>query len=344
MKLADLMGFPLSQKEWMEKRGDVSFDPAILSGGLDLCHVTVAPPFVKTMEGIAKELCWFLEILFKYPQALMVKNQNDLRHNGLKIIGGLQHPPEDFSRKSSAIESLVTSLERLRGAGVIFSTLAYELENVYGGGFATPEAPLTKAGKSLLTIMAHTNMVLDLSHAGEQSTSDVLDLIEHVNSITHGDSWLPVIASHTGCRDIYGHPRNFRDDTLRRIADLGGVVGITTATFLNDVVDDSNEPFYRHIEHALNLLGEDAVCVGTDSVYKKLDLEEQKQLFEAMKQKIDPSGNFRARFPDQPEEFNTPAKMIKTTEELQIRFGTSVAEKIAGENFFNFLSRVLPEK
>jgi len=56
--------------------------------------------------------------------------------------------------------------------------------------------------------------------------------------------------------------RNLGDAALRRIADKGGVVGIIFGTVflggkeLSDVV--------RHIEHAVNVMGEDAVGLGSD--------------------------------------------------------------------------------
>lgn len=331
------MGFPLTQREWMEKQGDASFDPAIFSG-LDLCHVTVAPPYAKKMAEIKGEFGWFLGILAQYPGTFMVKSKGDMKCGGLKIVGGLQHPPEirvDENIAESPVESLVRNFSYLKGEGIILTTLAYEEASIYGGGFASPEVSLTETGRSLLIAMAYAGMVLDLSHAGEQTIVDALDIIEHRKLP------LGVVASHVGCRSVYDHPRNLSDDVLGRIVDLGGVIGITTTTFLNDAVDDSAESFYRQVEYALNLLGENAVCIGTDGIYKKQNPEEQKKLFETMKQKIDPRGNFRARFPDQPEELNTPVKMIVLAREIQQRFGQDIASKIAGDNFFNFISRIL---
>jgi membrane dipeptidase len=56
--------------------------------------------------------------------------------------------------------------------------------------------------------------------------------------------------------------RNLEDGELRAIADRGGVVGIIFATLylggreIEDVV--------RHVEHALDVAGEDAVAFGSD--------------------------------------------------------------------------------
>ena len=56
--------------------------------------------------------------------------------------------------------------------------------------------------------------------------------------------------------------RNLSDDTLRRIAERGGVVGIILAPVYlgGDAIDD----VVRHIEHALDVMGEEAVGIGSD--------------------------------------------------------------------------------
>jgi membrane dipeptidase len=72
--------------------------------------------------------------------------------------------------------------------------------------------------------MNELGMLVDLSHAGERSFHDALEA-----------SARPVIASHSGCKALHGHPRNLSDDQLRALAQHGGVVGIVFCTaFLKD--------------------------------------------------------------------------------------------------------------
>ena len=63
-------------------------------------------------------------------------------------------------------------------------------------------------------------------------------------------------------RGAGGGWRNLSDEALRRIADRGGVVGIILAPMYlgGDALDD----VVRHIEHALDVMGEEGVGIGSD--------------------------------------------------------------------------------
>jgi membrane dipeptidase len=60
------------------------------------------------------------------------------------------------------------------------------------------------------------------------------------------------------------HPlwRNLSDETCRAIADKGGVVGIIFAP--QYLGGRSFQHVVRHIEHALQVMGEDGVALGSD--------------------------------------------------------------------------------
>jgi membrane dipeptidase len=59
------------------------------------------------------------------------------------------------------------------------------------------------------------NVVIDISHSGEQSFWDLMELTTH-----------PVIASHSSCRELRDHHRNLTDEQLKAVAATGGVVMI----------------------------------------------------------------------------------------------------------------------
>jgi len=83
-----------------------------------------------------------------------------------------------------------------------------------GAGASVPEG-LSAFGRDVVAAMNELGMLVDLSHAGEQSFFDALDA-----------SSAPLIASHSGCKSLHAHPRNLTDDQLRALARHGGVVGI----------------------------------------------------------------------------------------------------------------------
>ena len=74
----------------------------------------------------------------------------------------------------------------------------------------------------------------------------------------------PISINHTGCRALTDLPRNKSDEELRLVAERGGFVGIYFMPFLSpDSVADA-EDVVAHIDHAVNVCGEDHVGIGTD--------------------------------------------------------------------------------
>lgn len=72
---------------------------------------------------------------------------------------------------------------------------------------------LAKFGEQVVAEMNRLGMVIDLSHASEETALDTLAI-----------SKAPVIFSHTGAHKLAPHPRNVSDDVLKAVAKNGGVV------------------------------------------------------------------------------------------------------------------------
>lgn len=326
--LADFLGFLYTQEELVERSPTAGIDEEI---ALDIVHLTAAPPTVTRARAIVDEISWLYgklscqraKVLYAGPDG--AKLGNVAKTKALKVIFGLQHPPEDATS--------VGDLVRLSDLGVRFMTLAYEGENAYGSGFANPQGPLTRKGEWLLRVMRASRMIVDLSHAGWRTAGDALATIEK------GDISLPVVASHSGCAMVHYHLRNLPDDVMRRIATAhGGLIGIPTATWMLSESDDTLAPYFRHMEHALRLVGEDAVAVGSDGTYKTINPKKQLAQFIKMREKFDKRGNFGARFPDQPPELNTPRRMEILRDHLEKEFGARIAVKVCGDNLVKFLA------
>lgn len=315
-RYADFLGFLFPPNYLMTNQEGLVVDPGVV---LDLCNMTSVPPFMTKMKDIVSEQERFLDSIFFE----IIRNQGN---NDLRYSLSLQHPPEDATAEDIA---------RLNGMLVTFMTIAYEMENIYGGGFATPDVPLTERGKWLLGVMADVGMVLDLSHAGHQTARDAIEYIINKNLS------LKVVATHTACHAVYGHRRNLPDDVLKGIADLGGIIGLATATFMLHSTNDTLEPFFDHLHHLLKVVGPDHVALGTDGIYRTMDVQECEKNFQMMKDKIDPRGNFQARYPDQPLELNRPDRLA-VIEQGMSRHGISpvTIEKVMGENLISFFSKL----
>jgi len=140
------------------------------------------------------------------------------------------------------------------GLGVKVIQLTYNVANQLGHGSMVPEnRGLTDFGRDVVAALNATNTLVDLSHSGEQTCLDAIDA-----------TTAPIAITHTGCRAVTDLPRNKTDRELRLVAEGGGIVGIYFMPFLAAdgmaVADD----VVRHIEHALQVCGEEHVGIGTD--------------------------------------------------------------------------------
>ena len=75
----------------------------------------------------------------------------------------------------------------------------------------------------------------------------------------------PVACTHANARSYYDVPRNKADESLRLLAERGGVVGATAITsFLRTGPNSTLEDYLDAIDHLVEMLGIDHVGVGTD--------------------------------------------------------------------------------
>ena len=140
------------------------------------------------------------------------------------------------------------------GLGVKIIQLTYNVANQLGHGSMEPEnGGLTDFGRDVVAELNATNTLVDLSHSGEQTCLDGIDA-----------STAPVAITHTGCRAVTDLPRNKTDRELRLVAETGGIVGIYFMPFLAADGMAVAEDVVRHIEHAVEVCGEEHVGIGTD--------------------------------------------------------------------------------
>ncbi|HEU0310537.1 MAG TPA: membrane dipeptidase [Sphingomicrobium sp.] len=146
-------------------------------------------------------------------------------------------------------------LAQLKKDGVMTVQLTYNLRNLAGDGSLEPaNAGLSKLGRATIERIESEKLLLDLSHGGARTMAE---------AATHAKR--PLVISHTGSRALTDHPRNTADETIRAVADKGGVVGVYFMPFLTLDSHPKGEDLLRHVEHIANVAGEDHVGIGTDN-------------------------------------------------------------------------------
>ena len=156
----------------------------------------------------------------------------------------------------SALGEDLANLDYFHARGVKIITLTWNGANALGhGSRCGPALGLTDFGKSAVKRMFELGVIPDVSHLNEAGFRDVAAL-----AAEHGK---PFWATHSNCGAIRPHPRNLSDEQMKAIFDSGGLVGLTLFV---DFLGGAGTPLdaARHLEHMLELGGEDNVALGSD--------------------------------------------------------------------------------
>jgi membrane dipeptidase len=202
------------------------------------------------------------------------------------------------------IEDDLTKLEALYNRGARYLTLTHNIAPSWATSAADettrPDMPhkgLNDFGRQVVQRMNQLGMIIDISHAGDQTFRDVIELTTK-----------PIIASHSSVYSLVPHRRNLKDEQIKAIAKNGGVIQVNFNPGFIDSSFDKKEiaflkrhaaendsllksgmsDFYsldylynkyaeeaspmrpplslliRHIEYIINLVGVDYVGLGSD--------------------------------------------------------------------------------
>ncbi len=131
--------------------------------------------------------------------------------------------------------------------GLRSNILAYNDPSDLADGGAGParHGGLSELGHQIVREMNHTGVLIDLSHASDETAHDVLDISE-----------APVIFSHSSARALADVKRNVPDDVLLRLRDNGGIIMISfPADYTTTAAYEWYEAYYDAEEAFLDQLG-----------------------------------------------------------------------------------------
>lgn len=236
-----------------------ALDDAIASG-LAAIHQTVgyvsgdADPYARSLDDVA---AWNALIERHHDVLARVHRADDIlraRDSGrIGIILGFQNGEMLADDPARAGE-----FARL---GVRVIQLTYNGANALGdGAMATSGRGLTQRGHEVVAALNEARVLVDLSHGAPTTCLEAV-----------AASSAPVVISHTGCRALVDLPRNAGDAEMRAVAERGGVVGIYFMPFLARDRQPTADDLIAHLEHAIDVCGEEHVCIGTDGAVPRID-------------------------------------------------------------------------
>jgi membrane dipeptidase len=305
------------------------------ASGLSAVNVTLGyvggpeEPFEYTMRTIG---IWD-EVLRAHPDDLLkVYTAGDIlkaRNTGkIGIIYGFQN--------AAMVGNDASRVDIFADLGVRAIQLTYNPANQLGDGSMAPEnRGLTPFGREVVARLNAKRVMVDLSHSGQNTCLDAARA-----------STQPISINHTGCRALCDLPRNKTDEELRLVASKGGFVGIFFMPFLKIDGHPHAEDVVAHIEHAINVCGEDHVGIGTDGDTTGIDNLDAysthlaKEVADRAKAGLGATGERADTYPfvvdlRGPEQFRKLTSLLKARGHSEARI-----EKIMGLNFLTFAREV----
>jgi len=309
----------------------------VRNSGVTCVHTTISPvgstppdsAFTEAVIGIG----YYESEIDKHPDAFMrVRRAADIAAAKQAGRCGVVYGFQD----AVAFETDLSRLDELYRLGIRIVQVTYNRRNLLGDGCLEPaNAGLSKAGVEAVAKMNELGILVDLSHCGRQTAADAINA-----------SKKPVAFTHTGSAALNDHPRNRTDAELRAVAEKGGVSGIYFMPFLSEGKQPTAADVIRHLEHMIDVAGEDHVSIGTDgSVSAEVVNDEFKKIFLENVQRRRAAG---ISAPGETEtgylfanELNTPRRFETLTGMLSSR-GHSDAriEKLLGKNLMRVFSDV----
>ena len=230
-------------------RGHIDI-PKLRRGGIDLqVFACFAPPPTNDIEKFQSGNKVFTKI--EAVHELVEKNPKDL---ALVLSSQDANAARSASKTGVliaieggyAIENDLALLREFYRAGVRLMTLTHWTATDWADASGDPKpvhGGLTAFGESVVAEMNRLGMIIDVSHAGDETFRDVIRL-----------SKAPVVASHSACRALSPHHRNLSDEMLKALAGKNGVIGITVVpSFLRSELEAKQKELFAKVaaEHGL---------------------------------------------------------------------------------------------
>jgi len=223
-----------------------------------------------------------------------------------------------------------------RELGVRVIQLTHNRRNLVGDGCTEPsQAGLSRFGYEVVERLNAEKVVVDLAHGAPQTIADGIKA-----------SKVPMLISHTGCRALSDLPRCTSDENLRALANKGGVAGVIFWPYLRTDTQPMAIDVIQHIEHMIDVCGEDHVGIGTDSQVPPIERtaafeKENREFIKGMKE----DGIFDKNRPDDLYTFIPDLNMANRFEVLATMLSArkhtdARIAKILGGNFERVLGEV----
>lgn len=294
-------------------------------GGVHAVHVTISyhESFREMVLNLEQWNRWFEQ----YPDLIFGgRTGDDVRRAQAErrtaVFFGFQNP--------SPIEDDLGLVEICHTLGIRFMQLTYNNQSLLATGcYEDDDTGVTRFGRQAIAEMNRVGLVVDMSHSGERSTLEAIEISERPIAITHANPawWHPAL-------------RNKSDEVLRALTGAGGMLGFSLYPHhLNNGSACTLEDFCGMIAEAASRYGVDHLGLGSDLCQNQPDsVVEWMRNGRWTKQLDYGEGSASAPgFPPQPTWFENSTHITNVADGLtQAGFDTADVAKLMGGNWLRF--------
>jgi membrane dipeptidase len=160
---------------------------------------------------------------------------------------------------ATAIENEIDRVDVLYGFGVRGMGITYSEANTLGSGLREKnDAGLSDLGRAVVKRMNRLGMTIDIAHCGDRTGLEVIEA-----------SAKPITITHAGARGLWDSRRMKTDETLKKMAERGGVIGVEAAPHTTQVKGRPHDldAVMEHVKYCIDLVGVDHVGLGPDTLF-----------------------------------------------------------------------------
>lgn len=196
---------------------------------------------------VLKQINFYQQIVKRAEKELtLIRNYDDYKHAKQSgKIGLLLH-----LEGAEMLDDYGVFLETLYSLGVRSIGLTHNSKNQFAGG-ALSNGGFTKNGKKAFKKASELGMIKDLAHLNKRSMNGALDIVEP-----------PFMFSHGGVKDDKKVARNLEDQQALRIAEKGGIIGVSfVPNMLSSPDIEAVGDIFKHLKERV---GVEALAIGSD--------------------------------------------------------------------------------